>query len=745
MELDVRQRLNEAIIAAMKDGASKQYAQLQSDYDKRLTQIKEQEQAYLETLNKSKGLEITDAGYITTLPKDIQSTFDQQRVKEKEKLNEDIFKLDADLVRKQEDIWDSATDTFISDVERQKKSVNKKYDELINQQQALATSDSSIILDELTGNIIVSQEAIAVSQKAIDDLNISRKKELLQIEADAVVKLSEFYQKAFGDIEKYGYSTLVKIKEQLDAVIQSARETEIDGKSVVLVDIPYLNEQGKAVKRIANLTTEEFLKFKDQAIKINDSIEKENPFKALKNSFESMIKAIKKGNKDDIGTAANTFTESFNVAKSMVDDLADSLGKAFGEDVAKDIKAITSAMEGVNTVGEGAINIISGNVLTGTIQVVKGFADIISSLNHFKTASKTMEEFYADLEDRISKLVSKVELLNSTLSKVGSSSSISGLKILQSNLMQLASDASRLNEQLKEIASGDGRRRGTTTQGATTNGTRPNSTEVEAERKRVVVDLIKQTEYLNEQIILLSNKLLNPNLTEEQRKAIESVLQGYIDIVDAIDSSIQNITGTSINELSNAIVDAFLAGENAAEAWGAKVNDIIKYMVKQQLVAQLLTKPITQAIQTLVTDSEDTLTPEEALKFKNTIKGITEEVAPTIAAASDAMKLVGIDLSSGTSSSASLSKGIQALTEDTGRRLEGMLNSIRETGVINMGSLAKVQALVESSQAIQAYSAQSLGHLRNIDMTTAAQLTLFNELVGVAGTSGKSGLRVVIQ
>jgi hypothetical protein len=147
----------------------------------------------------------------------------------------------------------------------------------------------------------------------------------------------------------------------------------------------------------------------------------------------------------------------------------------------------------------------------------------------------------------------------------------------------------------------------------------------------------------------------------------------------------------------------------------------------------------------LVTDSEDTLTPEEALKFKNTIKGITEEVAPTIAAASDAMKLVGIDLSSGTSSSASLSKGIQALTEDTGRRLEGMLNSIRETGVINMGSLAKVQALVESSQAIQAYSAQSLGHLRNIDMTTAAQLTLFNELVGVAGTSGKSGLRVVIQ
>jgi tape measure domain-containing protein len=90
----------------------------------------------------------------------------------------------------------------------------------------------------------------------------------------------------------------------------------------------------------------------------------------------------------------------------------------------------------------------------------------------------------------------------------------------------------------------------------------------------------------------------------------------------------------------------------------------------------------------------------------------------------------------------SVTKSIQGVTEDTARRLEGLINAMREVGVINMGN---TQKLVESAQMANAYASQSLGVLRNIDTTTAAQLKLFNELVGAAGSSGKSGLRVVIQ
>jgi len=380
-------------------------------------------------------------------------------------------------------------------------------------------------------------------------------------------------------------------------------------------------------------------------------------------------------------------------------------------------------------------SIAKGDYLSAALGILSKIFTSFSTENE-----NEMLDYFEQLKVKISDVVDKISTLNSVLAKMGSTSSVIGIKILQSEMSKLANDAARLNEQLKEIASDD-RRRGSITQGATTNGGRSDATEIESSRKRIVTDLIKQTDYLNQQIIMLSNKLLDPNLTEDQRKAVESVLNGYIEIVDAIDASIQSITGTSINELSNSIVDAFLAGENAAEAWGNKVTDIIRYMVKQQLVAQLLTKPITQAIQTLVADSEDTLTPEEALKFKDTIRGITEDVSPAIAAAAEAMKQVGIDLSSATTSSG-ISKGIQALTEDTGRRLEGIENSTREHMVITAGNTMR---LVESSQMIQGYAAQSLGHLRNIDATTAAQLTLFNEIMTSTNGTGGKGIKVYVQ
>ena len=387
-------------------------------------------------------------------------------------------------------------------------------------------------------------------------------------------------------------------------------------------------------------------------------------------------------------------------------------------------------------------SIAKGDYLSAALGVV---SKILTSFKNFSSDESEMVAYFEQLQAKISAIVDKISLLNNTLAKMGSSASVMGVQLLQSEMLNLANDAARLNEQLKIIADNEGRRGvGNTNAGTSTGGNRTEASDATEARKRIVVDLIKQTEYLNQQIILLSSKLLNPNLTEEQRKAVEAVLQGYIDIVDAIDSSIQSITGTSINELSNAIVDAFLAGENAAEAWGVKVNDIIKYMVKQQLIAQLLTKPITQAIQTLVGDSADGITPDEALKFKDTIKGITEDVAPAIAAASEAMKQVGIDLTTGaaSSSAAGISKGIQALTEDTGRRLEGLINSIRESGVINMGN---TKQLVESSQMIQGYAAQSLSELRMVNTNLATQIGIFNDWSTTTNGTGGKGIKVYVQ
>lgn len=620
------------------------------------------------------------------------------------------------------------------------------------------------LLNEAAGvkGKIVGFDATGYSQEVQDAVNSARDSDLqkrknaendlresnLKSEKDYQIKINEIRRDANDQFLSGLEKERAAINEKYDEWVRKAGTNmkliaEIEkGRDVALSEI-YIQNQ------IDQLDFAREIEYKKNEIRLSGSarqrkLEKEN-FEVYVKYERERIKLLKSS------VSVDKQREGFNKEQQLAADealLKIKQQQELESDILEGAQKISEEyIKQAGLTGESAENlqlavstlqsIAKGDYLSAALGVLSKIFTSFSTENE-----NEMLDYFEQLKVKISAVVDKISTLNSVLAKMGSTSSVIGVKLLQSEMAKLANDAARLNEQLKEIAASDeGRRRGAIIQGATTNGGRSDATEIESSRKRIVTDLIKQTDYLNQQIIMLSNKLLDPNLTEDQRKAVESVLNGYIEIVDAIDASIQSITGTSINELSNSIVDAFLAGENAAEAWGNKVTDIIRYMVKQQLVAQLLTKPITQAIQTLVADSEDTLTPEEALKFKDTIRGITEDVSPAIAAAAEAMKQVGIDLSSATTSSG-ISKGIQALTEDTGRRLEGLINSIRESGVINIGN---TKQLVESSQMIQGYAAQSLGHLRNIDATTAAQLTLFNEIMTSASGTGGKGIKVYVQ
>jgi hypothetical protein len=59
--------------------------------------------------------------------------------------------------------------------------------------------------------------------------------------------------------------------------------------------------------------------------------------------------------------------------------------------------------------------------------------------------------------------------------------------------------------------------------------------------------------------------------------------------------------------------------------------------------------------------------------------------------------------------------------------------------------MGNTKEMLASTQMIQAYSGQSLAKLTNIDNNIALQLTLFNNLMSAAGTTGLGGLRVVVQ
>lgn len=296
---------------------------------------------------------------------------------------------------------------------------------------------------------------------------------------------------------------------------------------------------------------------------------------------------------------------------------------------------------------------------------------IISDM--FKESKDNISDFYTSLNDQTKKLIENIDLINESLSNVGTGSSLISFDILSAELLKLKNDSARLNEQLLITGSGEGRRGGTTTQGAETTGTRDDG----ENRARTILDLSKQTAELYAEIEKLTSKLQNPNLTEDQRAAIVALLNTYNDILNSIEQSVEDITGSTIQDLSRSLTDAFLSGEDAAVKWGQTVNDIIKNVIARQLTSELLTKPITEAINTLIGDTSEGLTPTEAQKFKDTIDALYTSVAPAYQEAIDALNKVGIDISgTGKDNKNTLTGQIKGISEDTASLINGRLMKI---------------------------------------------------------------------
>lgn len=78
---------------------------------------------------------------------------------------------------------------------------------------------------------------------------------------------------------------------------------------------------------------------------------------------------------------------------------------------------------------------------------------------------------------------------------------------------------------------------------------------------------------------------LERNINEKGQEARE-VLTGLFE--DLVGGSAESIA----NDLADAFFDAFAAGEDAAQAWGNKVHDIVGSVLKRMLVTKLLEQPI---------------------------------------------------------------------------------------------------------------------------------------------------------
>ena len=134
------------------------------------------------------------------------------------------------------------------------------------------------------------------------------------------------------------------------------------------------------------------------------------------------------------------------------------------------------------------------------------------------------------------------------------------------------------------------------------------------------------------------------------------------------------------NQLTEAVVDAWSKGEDAAAAYANKVTELLRQVgvsaISQQFLQPLIEEQTKGFIQQFEKDNGK-LT-EFSMQYLANIYNGAEKAVEYTEAYLEGLKKMGIDLSeSSKDASSGLSKGIQSVTEDTANLLGSYLNSIR--------------------------------------------------------------------
>ena len=233
----------------------------------------------------------------------------------------------------------------------------------------------------------------------------------------------------------------------------------------------------------------------------------------------------------------------------------------------------------------------------------------------------------------------------------------------------------------------------------------------------------EQLKNLAEQQLLLQEQIRNENnkkdtdhgkIVDWERQIQELGAEAGAIINELVESIIGGSSTDIANELGDAFIDAFRAGEDAAEAWGEKVDDIVANIVKQMLVQKLLEEPLGD----LFNEYKDKWFSKDGtfagfgavndsmVEFAARLNGYVNNFQAGMDALPDELKeiLLG-DIESTREAS---EKGIATASQESVDELNGRATAIQ----------GHTYSLMESAKLLVANSARILDHLAGIEDNT---------------------------
>lgn len=581
--------------------------------------------------------------------------------------------------------------------EEQKLSVTKQYELLRSQAEQMGDTERLAQINK-------------AEQEALSSLNMS------------YLQQSESWKNLFSDIDTL---TVAQI-EKLIADIQ----TQLNAGNLKLNPVDYkavIDSLNQAKQRIQEL----------------------NPFQALGTFYKDYIAARKRlkaaeaalakgeGSKEDVEkakrdtkSAAQGITNSIQKVTSISSDCASSLQSMFDAlGMSGVADGLGTAIELMGQLGNAAASVgkfMSGDVLGGITGMVSSITSVVGIFAKLHDAK--YEKKIQNLQKQIDKLQSSYTRLERAFNNTywvfneeqrqGYEKTVQAIKDQIAALekqrevakkswdfaqyAKLTAQIKQLNEQLSKAKEGD---------------------DMLGLYQQQKESLKEQQELMRQQIEAeKSKKKTDNNKIKEWENQIEEINQ---QIEDLDQQMMETFAGTdvksAIDEFADAIVDAYCAGEDAAEALGETTKKVLKNAVVEALKRNFLAKGINDAVEYLGKAMEDgVLTDEEKKEFERQANAAGEKFKQGLEAVGDWIK----DVDDATSDP--LTGAVTSMSEETGGVIAGRLNAF----IINQGEQTSImrEQLLQQSE-IARNTALSAERLQNIESTLKRIETKDNSLL----------------
>lgn len=369
--------------------------------------------------------------------------------------------------------------------------------------------------------------------------------------------------------------------------------------------------------------------------KLKDAIAevaKRKPFESLKQEWQDFVDGIKKG---DINGTVDKLGGTLGDIAGVLDTATGALSElgVLDEDSEQTLNNITGMVSGAADIAAG---IASGNWL----QAIQGGVQLVTS------AIKEFDTSYKEMVEKTKQHEKAMERLQNTYSRLRR-------EVEQATGQALTAAQQQLKENLdKQIA----------------------------EQQKLVNELQKQynkDEFFGNK----SEKKLEEEkeLLEEEREKLQGLLDQRNDLFNEIAE--RALGGSSINsaidDLVSALVDAWAQGENAVEAYGKKVKDIVKSIARNIIIQSLITPQIKRYFDEVFTPDFFELGTELQTDRLRGLMNNLIEYSDTIMGMFNGMSDEMREWLSWGNEASGLSGAIQGMSQESADVLAGQTNAMR--------------------------------------------------------------------